>query len=96
VKPLVLESEEFQELSLRILDDDVGIFQPLPSSLFISRAKLVFNSVSYSKLVSETHDICHCQAQKLSFHQKDTAQQDHFPLYKEKIASYPVLFYCFT
>jgi len=31
---------------------------------------MVFNSVSYSKLVSEAHEFCYCQAPKLSLHEK--------------------------
>jgi hypothetical protein len=45
-------------------------FQPLSFSLLISLAKLVFNSVSYSQLVSEVHDVSHCQAHRLSLHHK--------------------------
>ena len=51
------------------------IFQPLTSSLLISLAKLVFNSVSYSKLVSDMHDVCHYQAQKLSLHHKQMSER---------------------
>ena len=43
------------------------MFQPLPSRISISFAKQVFNFVSYSTLVSETHDFCHCQAKKNFF-----------------------------
>jgi hypothetical protein len=68
------------------------MFQPLPSSLFISLAKLVFNSISYSKLVSEMHDVCYYQAKKTFFPSKDSAQPDHFLLHKEELAFYPVLF----
>jgi len=56
VKPLALGSEELQGLSLKFLDGDAGNFSTTSFQLFISRAKLVFNSVSYSKLVGETHD----------------------------------------
>jgi len=71
------------------------IFQPLPPSLFISRAKLVFNSVSYSKLVRNIHDVCHFQTKTFS-PSTDSTQPDHFLRHKEEPAYYPVLFYCFT
>jgi hypothetical protein len=85
MKPVALEREEFQELSLRFLDDDDGNIQTRPPSLFISRAKLVFGSASYSKLVSQTHDVFHCQAQKLSFHQKTMFSQIIFSFTRKNL-----------
>jgi hypothetical protein len=86
VNPLSLESEELQGFSFKFLAFDVEKkFQPFPSSLFISRAKLVFNSVSYSKFVSERRDICHCQAPKLSFHQKTVLSQIIFSKKKKNL-----------
>jgi hypothetical protein len=58
------------------VDDDVGNFKTFPSSLLISLAKSGFNFVSYSKLVSETHDVCHYQAKKTFFPSKDSVQPD--------------------
>ena len=70
------------------------IFQPLPSSLFISLAKLVFNSISYSKLVSEAHYICHCWAKKLSFHQQTVLSQVTLCFTRKNLLPTRFCFYC--
>ena len=62
-------------VSLKFVDDDVGNFSTTSFQLFSSLAKLVFNSVSCIKLVSEVHDVCHCQIQKPSIHQKTLLSQ---------------------
>jgi len=67
----------------------------LPVFSFILQNRC-FNSVSYSNLVSEMHDVCHCQAlPKKFFPSKDNTQPDHFVPHKEELASYPVLLLLF-
>jgi hypothetical protein len=63
------------------------MFQQLPSSLFTSLAKLVFNSVSQSKSVSATP----LSRQTNVSPSNDNAQPDHFLLQKDELASCPVL-----
>jgi hypothetical protein len=80
--------KDLQVFELNFLDDDLGNFSTTFSQPFHFSCKIGFNSVSYSKLVSEMRDVCHYQSKKRSFHPK--TQPGHFVLHKEELAFYPV------
>jgi hypothetical protein len=87
VKHLALESER-----------DSGVRTEISWwRLLISLEKLISNSVSYSKLLKETHVVWHCQAKiKLSFHQKTVLNQIVFCFTRKNLLLTKCCFYRFT
>jgi hypothetical protein len=80
-----LRVKNLSGFKLHLLMTTYEIFQPLSFSLLISLAKLVFNSVSYSQLVSEVHDVSHCQAHRLSLRHKTALSQIIFYFTRTKL-----------
>jgi hypothetical protein len=73
-----------------------GKFSTASFHYFNFSCKLGFNSGSYSKLVKRDTRRLPLPSPKTFFPSKDITQPDHFLLHKEKLASYPFLFYHFT
>jgi len=83
--------KDLQVFELKFLDDDLGNFSTTSFS-----CKIGFNSISYSKLVSEMRDVCHCLTRKLSLHPKTVLSQIIFCFTRKNLLPTQFCVYCFT